>query len=292
MKGSRNMAKGDFVAFILTHGRADNVLTYQTLRRSGYTGRIVLVIDDEDESADEYRKRYGRDVVQFSKDEVVKRFDIGDNFTGKRGVIIYARNACFDIAREIGAKYFIELDDDYTQFTFRFNNGGEFKEKGIKNLDKIFALMVDYFVSLGPRCKTLAMAQGGDFIGGKNGAFGEKIFLSRKAMNSFMCCIERPFDFVGRINEDVNTYTSRTYRGDLFLTINSVCLHQKQTQGNKGGMTDVYIDNGTYLKSFYSVMYHPSGVKVAMMGDKHKRLHHRIDWNATAPKIVRVSNEP
>ena len=42
------MRNKDFVAFILTHGRADNVITYNTLRNHGYTGRIVLIIDDED----------------------------------------------------------------------------------------------------------------------------------------------------------------------------------------------------------------------------------------------------
>ena len=94
----------DFAVFILTHGRPDNVVTYDTLKKHGYTGRVYLVIDDEDDTEDQYRERYGDKVIQFSKREIEKTFDTGDNFTNKRGVIIYARNACFEIARNLGVK--------------------------------------------------------------------------------------------------------------------------------------------------------------------------------------------
>lgn len=277
----------NFAVFILTHGRPKNVKTYNTLKNHGYTGRIYLVIDDEDDTENEYREKYGDKVVQFSKREIEKKFDIGDNFTNKRGVIIYARNACFEIAQKLGITYFCELDDDYDSFSFRFNENGEFKCSQIRNMDVVFSLMLDYYISLGDRCKTIAMAQGGDFIGGGHGRFGKEIKLFRKAMNSFICSTQRPFTFVGRINEDVNTYVSRGYKGDLFLTINLVCLNQVQTQSNKGGMTETYLESGTYLKSYYSIMYHPAAVKIAMMGNINKRLHHQINWNAVAPKIVK-----
>lgn len=108
------MRHNGFVAFILTHGRPDRVLTYEKLRKHGYTGKIYIVCDDEDKTLPEYRKRFG-DVLVFSKSEIAKTFDEGDNF-GDRRAIIYARNACFELARQIGATHFIELDDDYTYF--------------------------------------------------------------------------------------------------------------------------------------------------------------------------------
>ena len=277
----------DFAVFILTHGRPDNVVTYDTLKKHGYTGRVYLIIDDEDDTEDQYRERYGDKVIQFSKREIEKTFDTGDNFTNKRGVIIYARNACFEIARNLGVKYFCELDDDYTSFTFRFGADNTFAEENMLSLDAIFSAMLDFYISLGDRCKTIAMAQGGDYIGGGAGSYGKAIKLTRKVMNSFICCVDRPFTFVGRINEDVNTYVRRGYEGDLFLTINQICLHQKQTQSNKGGMTETYLESGTYLKSFYSVMHHPAAVHIGLMGNKNKRLHHNIEWNAVAPKIIK-----
>ncbi len=38
---------------ILTHGRADNVVTVKTLRQSGYSGEIYIVIDNTDEQEEE-----------------------------------------------------------------------------------------------------------------------------------------------------------------------------------------------------------------------------------------------
>jgi len=51
-------------------------------------------------------------------------------------------------------------------------------------------------------------------------------------------------------------------------------------------MTESYLDGGTYLKSFYSVMFNPSCIKIMMMGNKHKRLHHAVFWNNAVPKII------
>lgn len=133
---------------------------------------------------------------------------------------------------------------------------------------------------------TVAMAQRGDFIGGKLNQIILGEVFKRKAMNSFVCSIDKPFQFVGRINEDVNTYTSLGSRGKVFFQIPYVALNQKQTQSNKGGMTDIYLDKGTYVKSFYSVMMMPSSVKIAMMGSVSKRIHHSINWNNTVPKII------
>lgn len=52
------------------------------------------------------------------------------------------------------------------------------------------------------------------------------------------------------------------------------------------GMTGIYLDKGTYVKSFYSVIFRPSCVKVAVMNTKNKRLHHRVLWNNAVPKIL------
>lgn len=43
------------------------------------------------------------------------------------------------------------------------------------------------------------------------------------------------------------------------------------------------------VKSFYSVMISPSSVKINLMGNKHKRMHHVISWNNTVPKIIKES---
>jgi hypothetical protein len=279
--------RGDFVAFILTHGRAGSVITDKTLRKCGYTGPIVYVIDNEDRQVDKYKQKF-HDVIMFDKLSISKTFDEADNFEDRRS-IVYARNACFDIAKELGYKYFIELDDDYDTFSFTYGRDGTVKQRTIKQLDRVFEAMVRFYESTS--ILTVAMAQRGDFVGGKENDIirGEK--LKRKAMNSFICSTDKSFHFVGRINEDVNTYTTLGSRGYLFLQVPHVALNQKQTQSNKGGMTDIYINQGTYVKSFYTVMMMPSSVKVGLMGNsmETKRLHHIINWNNTVPKIMKES---
>ena len=48
------MENKDFAIFILTHGRPDNVKTYNVIRNRGYTGNIYIIIDNEDKSAKKY----------------------------------------------------------------------------------------------------------------------------------------------------------------------------------------------------------------------------------------------
>ena len=273
-----------FVAFILTNGRPDRVHTYNTLRRLGYTGKIILVIDDLDKKKDQYIEKYGNEVIVFDKVSISKTFDQGDNFNDMRA-IIYARNACFEIAQNLGIKYFIQLDDDYTKFDWRFNNYLSYTAHVCRSLDSVFSSLVKFLEST--PIATIALAQGGDFIGGSESKNAQKVSLLRKCMNSFVCSTDKKFKFVGRINEDVNTYTRLASTGLLMFTSNFVSLTQHQTQTNKGGMTELYLDNGTYTKSFYSVIYMPSSVKVKVLNSKYSRLHHSVSWANTVPKILR-----
>lgn len=284
------MMRDDFCVFILTHGRPDRVITWDSLRKAGYTGKVYIVIDDEDKTAAQYRERFGNLVMQFSKAEIVKTFDEGDNF-GDRRAIIYARNVCFDIAEQVGCRYFMELDDDYTRFAYKFDDAKRYSEVPIRDLDAVLCLMLDYYERI--PALSVAMAQNGDFLGGglsKSNRNVIKIRSTRKAMNTFICSTDRRFQFFGRINEDVNTYTNLARRGGLLLTICQLAIIQLQTQSNAGGMTDLYLDSGTYVKLFYTVMYSPSCAIITMMGQTGRRLHHKISWNATAPKILSESH--
>jgi len=277
----------DFAVFILTHGRADNVRTYDQLRRQGYSGDIFLIVDDMDDTVDEYRKRYGDQVFVFNKRAAADRTDACDNLNDMRAVV-FARNECFRIAPRIGVKYFLVLDDDYTAFNFRFNDRYEWTTKDItsRNLDRVFAAFVD-FLKATPT-KTITMAQGGDYIGGAASKYGSTITLTRKAMNSFFCDATRPIEFMGRINEDVNAYCRWATVGDLFFTNNQIALNQAQTQQNARGLTDIYLSLGTYVKSFYTVLVHPSGAVVSMMNSRTSpRIHHKVDWIKTTPMIIR-----
>ena len=93
----------DLVIFILSHGRPENIYTIKSLKKHGYTGQIIVVIDNEDETANEYFEKY-ENVEIFNKKEIAKTFDEADNFNDRRA-IVYARNVCFEIAKKRGFKY-------------------------------------------------------------------------------------------------------------------------------------------------------------------------------------------
>jgi hypothetical protein len=278
-------ANKNYAVFILTHGRPDNVITYQTLRKQGYTGRIFLIVDDEDKTINEYKKTYKNEVIVFSKRDYEKTFDIMDNFTGNK-VIVYARNACYDIARKLKLDYFFEYEDDYTQFQYRFIDKESLRGKQITDLNLVLDAMIVCLDET--KSDTIAFAQGGDFIGGAN-AFKNNTF-KRKAMNSFVFKVNKDkaddINFIGRMNDDVNTYLTQGKVGKLFFQMSNVSLVQVQTQSNVGGNTEAYKAYGTYVKSFYSVMTAPSCCKIDLMGRTDKRLHHKINWNNAVPKIV------
>ena len=271
----------DFAVFILTHGRPDRIHTLKTLEKQGYTGDWYLVIDNEDKMADEYYKNYGDKVIMFDKKAISLTFDTAD-LSDDRRAIVYARNACFQIAKELGVKYFVEFDDDYTSFNLRYPKDGKLVARMLDNLDDIFEMMLDFLEDT--QALTVCFSQGGDHIGGLTGRW--KKGLIRKVMNSFFCRTDRPFQFLGRVNEDVNTYTYLGSKGELMLTTTDLMLVQLQTQSNQGGMTDLYLDSGTYLKSFYTVMYMPSAVEIREMGTANRRLHHHVKWNNCVPMIL------
>lgn len=284
-----NMENKDFAVFILTHGRPDNVKTLSTLKKCGYTGKIYFIVDNEDKTIEQYQKNYGIENVKiFDKKYYADNVDEGNNFDERR-TITHARNACFDIAKELNITYFIELDDDYTAFEWRYESkdGKKLKVHKIDNLDIILKLYLDFYKKT--KFKSIAFAQGGDFIGGVDNLNVKKRPLMRKCMNSFICSTERHFQFIGAMNEDVNTYTTLGSRGELFGTIPMLSLTQTATQSNKSGITDMYLRYGTYCKAFTTVMMQPSSVKVSMMNSNNARIHHSIKWVNTTPMIIRES---
>lgn len=284
----------DFCVFILTHGRPDRVHTYDTLMKAGYTGKVFIVIDDEDKQAAGYRERFGNKVLQFCKAEWAAKTDEGDNFQHRKA-IVYARNACWELAKQVGCRHFVQFDDDYHGFYIRNDSRGNYVSANVitsQTLDRVLLELVEFMIS--SRSMAVAMSQGGDHIGGgeQTSEGGQKKrSLRRKCMNSWFCDVKKPFAFFGHMNEDVSAYVTYGHRGQLFFTVMQAQLNQMATQTTPGGMSDLYLSSGTYQKSFYTVMAAPSCVQIGVMGDPRAlngatRIHHKINWHKAVPKII------
>ena len=135
---------------------------------------------------------------------------------------------------------------------------------------------------------TVCFAQGGDYIGGKectNIVNGFKVF--RKMMNLYFFDVDKPIEFKGTINEDLTSSVTEGRTGRVILTSLMNSIVQRETQAQAGGLTEIYLELGTYVKSFYSVIAAPSCVKVALMGNNQARIHHQVTWKNAVPKIIR-----
>ena len=284
VKVQKRKMRNDFAVFILSHGRAYNVLTVRALAQYGYTGKWYIIIDNEDDQADIYYQNYGKDhVIMFDKEEAGKTFDIMDNFSG-RGVPTFARNVVYDIARKLNLKYFLEADDDLIRFRHRYlDEKGKLCTKYIMDLDSVIQSYLEYMDNTS--ITVLAFAQTGDLIGGKDSKMYSDSYR-RKAMQAFFVRVSDQIEYVGRFNDDVNAYIDHGKRGKLFLTFRDIVTDTEATQARSGGILQMYLTYGTYVKSFYSVMLCPSSTFIDMMGMNHRRIHHAIDWETSVPKIV------
>jgi hypothetical protein len=249
--------------------------------------------DDEDKQISKYKNLYGEDtVIVFKKQDAIDITDSGDNFK-KRNSVVFARNWNFKIASDLGLTHFWQLDDDYTRFDYSLNAEMQYTTSNNKigKLDDLLEAMMD-FMDTTP-FHSIAFAQGGDFIGGEGCTLLSRMRkdeIYRKVMNSFLFRVDRPVQFMGRINEDVNMYVEWGRRGILFMTSPQLRLQQVVTQQNSGGLTEIYLDLGTYTKSFYTVMYAPSCVKISEVGTTDRRIHHQVMWKYAVPKVLDESH--
>ena len=276
--------KYDFAIFIMVYGRPEKNKTFRMLKKNNFKGEVFLVADNTDEKLDGYIEKFGDKVLVFDKKKVAKTMDSGDNTMDLRSTL-FSANTIFDLAEQKGYEYFFIFCDDYSDFNFKFNHKLQYKSRVVRNLDAMFHILLKYYKKI--NVKTIAFAQGGDFIGGTEAHIINKgCGMKRKAMNTFLCSTKRRFQFVGRLNEDCTTYVLLGSRGDLFYTIPNISVTQAPTLVTEGGLSDVYLDYGTYIKSFMSVMYNPSSIKVKMMGTKNKRIHHKINWINAVPMLL------
>lgn len=274
--------------FIISYKRADNVVTLDWLKKNGYNGKWYIVIDDKDPEMDRYLAKYGGNVCIFSKEETKKLFDTCDNFSNTNSSC-FVRNALFGIAKEKGIDSFLVLDDDYDNIMFRRPKpngvlGGANIKEG--DLNTILDICFDYLEKT-LRINCYALSQNGDFIGGADSF--QTINGKRKIMNAFFFRTDNPTEFKGKMNEDVNAYLYWGARGRLYFTTCALTVKQALTQTVSGGMPDIYKNNGTYIKSFYSVIVAPNAVKISVIGAHSPRIHHKINWNNAVPKLIRES---
>lgn len=273
----------DYYIYILSYKRADKLYTYKTLIDGKVPKDKIFIVVGNDDDSSPYYNNFGKDnVIIFDKKQYMETTDTIDNFN-KTNAVVYARNAVFDIAKKNKHKYIVVLDDDYTYISYRVPDGEHLRGYKCLNIDKIFKACINYLANT-PALTCFALAQNGDFIGGME-TFIKNNF-KRKVMNCYFFDTDKPLNFVGSLNEDLTTSILYGSMGMCCFTVNDVSIKQNATQSNSGGLTELYLNMGTYVKSFYSVIACPSSVKCKIMPSKFSRIHHSVKWDLAVPKII------
>ena len=270
--------RSDFAVLILTHGRAHDQVTFHELEKRGYSGKAYLVIDDLDEQRSEYERLYGDSVIVFDKREYAKRVDTMTTEDELRSVV-FARNAAYDIADDLGLSYFAMFDDDLNQFMFRYVKSGRLVSAPVTDFDALFDAMLEFVESTG--VASLCIATSGALIGGMNGVYSKGL-----RWNFNQACVLRAGDrlkFVGLLNEDLNATLLGANVGQMALEVMGIVKNAPLRGTNDGGLHELYVDNEQYIRDFYSLIVHPSGLKITI-GDRRGPL--RKASALCYPKII------
>lgn len=254
--------RSDFAVLILTHGRAHDQVTFNELEKHGYTGNVYLVIDDLDEQRDEYERLYGDSVIVFEKREYAKRVDTMTTEDELRSVV-FARNAAYDIAGDLGLSYFAMFDDDLSSFTFRYVRDGRLVSAPVTEFDALFESMVGFLDTTG--VTSLNIASSGALIGGLQGVYGNGMCWNIN--QAFVVRADDRLKFVGILNEDMNALLLGKDAGQVMLEAYAITKSTPQRGTNEGGLHGLYDDNRQYVRDFYSVIIDPSSLRIIVSRD-------------------------
>ena len=246
-----------FAVFILTHGRPHNQLTVKSLQDVGYTGEWYLVVDDQDDTFNEYVKVWGVDrVIVFHKDHFIRHTDVGLQVPVPK-FAVFARNAIEHIAKYMGYQTFMMLDDDITKIRIRLPEGNSLKSYQINGqFDAIIENSVNYVLDCDIACMGLGFCN--LYIGGVEN-FNKENPRQRLCAEAFIRNTSHPISWRLNMVEDLITSIDAAMNGDVWFQFLPIQCEIKMSEGAvDGGNSDVYRQLGMYRISFMPVIAYPS----------------------------------
>lgn len=277
---SENMTKEKLnTVYIISKGRPQ-CRTAKTLVKMGYPGKWFIVCGTNDEYLDDYKSRWGSHVLVFDFDAQLEHTDTLDNFgfETKASGACPVRNATMKISQQRGELRHWQFDDDYNDFhrisddlqkMQRFNSGREF-EDWLFNLAKF-----GYKANL----NNVGFPPGSETYVDNAFTFAGRVFNAHNMPSTDDLFIP----WVGRMNDDTINAINCWRRGGYEMSIRAMNMTMPNTQSEGGGLSEMYIADGTVRKSAYPVLVAPNAAKLVI---KFGRYHHKIDWSKLRPKLI------
>lgn len=272
--------RNDFAVIILTSGRPDKQYTYELLKRCGYTGKIIFLVDSLDKTVRELRKRYSDEkIVVFDKKTV--EVDLIDN-SGDLATPTYAENYMYELAEKEGLKYFARADDDLKEFRYRIDLGDRLSTDSVQDLDEVFNILVDFMEEAD--MALFGPSRAGYYFGGRNGAAYQQ-GTDYNVSQLILCSVKHPLKFRGKTYSDLLVNLDSSVSGRPVFRTMYLSVRSPDEGSNEGGVKKSYDKDPTrYNSNFCAVITHPAAVKIKkrIKGD----FGHKIILNNIFPKII------
>lgn len=273
--------KLNFSIFITSHNSPTKCPSYTSLRDSGYTGTIYIVVDDADPQLETYRY-YNYNLVVFNKQEYVEKLDIGMSKSNPQlAAVLYARAAVEDYAKWNKLKYFIVMDDDIYGFRYRYVDNDKLLSRPVVNFDWLIDTYIQFMQSSNSMC--LSFANDGSFIGGAEVVTSGKMLERRSCHTIFLRDTSKEFEWKFAVNEDYVSSLLYANVGKLMFTLPFVQRNISGMNDRQEGMHDLYESTTEFQRAFYNVIACPWTCTVT---EYKNHFVVRTDKNTAYPKIV------
>lgn len=266
--------------YIISKGRPQ-CLTAQTLEKLEYPGEWLIVCGNNDETLPAYQKRWRWRVRVFDWRDEITRTDAMDNFgfEDKESGVTPARNAVRKISLSRGESRFWLFDDDYAGFS-KYNPASN-KNEQIRD----GRILYDAMRKIAEFGYTAHMANIGFSIAGPESHPGAALRPSYRVFNAHNLPTEENLfvPFAGRLNEDVVAAVNVWRLGGYEISVRFLQVHMRATQAHPGGLTGLYLEDGTARKTAYAILAAPSAARLVY---RFGRYHHSVAWGKLRPKLL------
>ena len=282
---------------VLTCNSCDNLAScYKSMLRATWGDDCVILLYDSNhkELAEDAAKKGWR-VEVFDWDATIAKMDSAGwtrNYASTKKVVAPARLAAYDIARKLGVRFFMELDDDWNgiQVPSFISDGLPGRKRLYIKKDpepfaaKYFKFIVErVFDMVAETGATIAFVQSGELLSADVSYYHFK----PKTMNTFILDTENPMPF-GGFNEDVNVYCRRNMDKPCFQVGYLIWSHG----GSQLRQGIEY--TGTWEKTFATVITNPTATRLSTFKNpgsgkedmNYTRIHHNVQYEHTQPKHV------
>lgn len=266
--------------YIISKGRPQ-CKTAETLTRLNYPGQWFIVCGTNDETLQEYQKRWGEDrVLVFDWKDETTRTDTLDNFGFEvmPSGAVPVRNATIDISRSRGERRHWQFDDDYD--TFWLTNANLVKKQHLRDGRKLQWWM----------CRIAKFA---DMCNLPNCGFAlttiestpnAALKVGKRVFNAHNQSSEVATRWRGRLNDDlINAIDTRRLGEKVEFSFRFLALKMKDSQSESGGLSDIYKAEGIVRKSAYPILIAPNAARLVV---KFGRYHHKVRWDRLSPEII------